>query len=125
MIKIFNIEADGIDLKDLTIQDEGFAFGVEMNLGIDGNDGADLFRFTVCDFLGFQKYILNEDADFIKNGICTLNNYNIIFIKKFDIDLLMEKLNYIFDEACQNPRNWKTIAHKLNKYFYWEYENEI
>lgn len=124
-IKIYDIESEGIDLKYFVPEDEGFAIGIELELGLTGAEMREVFRFTLCDKSGLLKYKIENDLDYSNSGIISLNDYNLLVMKNYDYNIFISKLNLIFEESVKDQNNWKTIAKKLNKYFYWEYQNDL
>ena len=127
-IKIFNVEFDAFenneDVYKVNDTADGFFLLVELELGLEGGNGSELFRFNICDLKGLNNRMKNE-VSLLKDHCLMLNDYNIIIMKRYSYDSLLKKLNEIFEKAVENSENWNVIAKKLKKYFYWEYENEI
>lgn len=124
-IKIFNIDFDSSEnleeIEKVQLKNNFFLL-VELELGLDGEKGSELFRFNVCDAEGLLNEIRNESKS---NSCLLLNDFNIILLESFKFDVLLYELSKIFEEVVTHTDDWKIIARRLNKYFYWEYEDEF
>lgn len=117
---------DNVNLVRFIPPRDGFILSIVLEIGFTESKGQDIFRFTLCDINGFNNYLLKYDEDFGKNGILCLNLYNIILLNKYSYESVINKINKIIKESFESciTKEWREIAERLSKYFYWEYEND-
>ncbi len=91
-----------------------FSFWVEVELGLDDSDGAEIFQFHFCSpsFLGRElkskKYILGR---------------HLIVVEEFnesDFKLIIEKL---CAQADERGMDWDKLSEYLSRYGSWEFED--
>lgn len=124
-LKVIDISCgiENIDLKNWKPDKEGFALGLEIEIGTEGSDACDLFRFTLCDVKGLMNTIY-LDRDYSNNGFVSLNGYNMVVIKDYSYQELVRIIDEIFNSIDTSNKSWHQVARQLNRYFYWEYQNE-
>lgn len=126
MLKIKDISSDEFtSLEDYTPPDSGFAILIEIEIGLDNNNRADLFRFTLCDEKGLVRFIINNDSEYDKSGILSLKEFNIFVVKNYNYNELIARIEQILNKVYKPDKSWKEMAIELNCFFYWEYQNEI
>jgi len=114
----------GTDLETFSADDRGFVLQLELEIGFIAENGSDLFKCTVCDQAGFKNYLLRDSEEFNSLGITSLQCFNLIIVKKYDLQIIKSYLNSILIECSEARSDWSSIAKALNKHFYWEYQNE-
>ena len=125
MLKIIDIYSDeGIDLEKFKPKDTGFITLVELEIGIENQEGTELFRFNLCDKKGLLNFI-NEDTQFNNEGIVELGSYNIFVVKEYNYVLLIKRINELFEKIYADDKSWNQLAYELSEFFYWEYQNEL
>ncbi len=100
---------------------EAFMFVFEIEIGTVDKEGADCFRFTVCN----KEWMVNcllKDREFE-----FLNDYNILLIDKFSIEIVCKAVNSKIDEINTSflTFKWPQKGLILNSYFRWEYFREF
>ena len=99
-----------------------------IDLDLKFKQGADSYRFSVCNFLGLKRSLLDHPsggAEFQKKGYVFLNDYNLLLLE----DYSYEKLICAIKDKIQNINVEKDTELYMNvimnKYFYWEYQREF
>jgi hypothetical protein len=134
MVLEANIKENGLIISDIWSMDienleifsppeEGFVIGIDLSIGPENGKGTDDFRFTLVDKKGLIK-ILEHDQSYIRAGITSINNYNLVVMDNYSYPKLEIALREIL-KSIDRSDNWSYIASQLNKYFYWEYEREF
>lgn len=92
-------------------KDDEFGILLELSIGLEGEEGADLFQIMVCT----PKFLMGK---FGMNNIVVGLHYLIVF--KYDYTMIYDKLKELF---CISGNNWSEISNKLSYYGHWEYQD--
>jgi hypothetical protein len=84
---------------------------LEMEIGLAGDEKADLFQVVVATPEGVRKHA-REDV---------ISKRGMLILSRFSSDVLKEALNQILSECAAD--SWNESVLKLQRYFYWEYED--
>jgi hypothetical protein len=88
-------------------------FAIEMEIGLTGDDKADLFQTVVATPEGLRKHARDELIS--KRGTLVLSSYSPQILRKVLEEILSE---------C-SAENWNESVLKLQRYFFWEYEDYV
>ena len=89
-----------------------FGFLLEVEIGILGQEGADLFFFMICTSEWFTNFNKNKNVVF---------GSHYIFMFEYDYTILRNVLLAYIDNIEQDT--WTEIAAKLNRIGKWEFED--
>ena len=121
MIEILELTVfDDVELKDYILKTDYFCEFIQMELSINKSEGYQYsFEFNLCDLRGFEKFILNNDQDYLNMNVCALKNYNLLIIKEYNYKVLLDYLSAIFTKAIKQSNDADTIAKRINEYLDW------
>jgi|CXWL01.1.fsa_nt_gi hypothetical protein len=91
--------------------DSAWHISAEAKIGTAGDEGSDLFVFSICS----DQWI----AEQLRNGPIAITR--TIVCKDFNVGNITSILEFIVAQ-CQG-RDWDEIAYKLNHYMQWEFED--
>lgn len=107
------MSSDIDDLKNYTPGNpDNFEVSITMNIGIEGEEGADNFQVTFCT----PKW-LQENC---KESEIFIPRHNLI-VQKYDYPAFINRLNEIC-KMCEG-KNWDECSDKLSRYFLSEFED--
>jgi hypothetical protein len=91
---------------------ERFRLQVTASIGVAGEDGADLFDFTVCS----PSWLAGEE---LYKGFAFQRH--TLLVERWDADLVERAIG----DLCRRTEgeSWEEIAQKLSRYGYWEFED--
>lgn len=112
----------GETLMDLDLSESGFFFNLELEIGEQEKNSADVFSFNICDEKGLLRTIWQDD-EFKEKQITNLGGYNVFVMKVYDLETLLRYIEGILNSIPENI-SWKQKGMLLSKYFYWEYQDE-
>lgn len=110
-------------LKDLHSPDEDiqtfeppdprdFGLYIELDIGPDSEEGADIFGTMVCS----ASWYLKEHGEEV-----SANRRGLVFIDEFNYLKLLQYFQDIVSSYEED--SWQQLASSLNEIFYWEYDN--
>lgn len=111
-IKSF-MSPDILDFKNFVPTDKkSFSFLLELEIGIKGEKGADLFSIEVCTPQWLLGNFQSSDIIFCKNRLIVFE-YNIE-------NIINEVKRYL---RSITGSSWEDVASEISKIAHWEYEN--
>ena len=128
-IKKTNVFDHNIELKDFINKRDFLNEFIQMDLSI--NNSAENysiyynFEFNLCDLNGLKKGILRQSKGYQNKGIIDLKGYNLILVKEYNYDTVIEYLDSIFShvmefaEGMGFSKDSDEIARYLNEYLGW------
>ncbi len=111
----------GSSLMDIDVTD-GYFLNIEMEIGEEGKNGAEVFSFNICDEKGLLRTVW-QDPEFKEKQITNFSGYHVFVMKRYDLESLLRYINDILNSIPENIP-WKQKGLLLSRYFYWEYYNE-
>jgi len=111
--EIKGIYSDCIDDLENYYRTGPFLFHLIVELGPQGEEGADSFNVTVCSPAGLEEYLMSD----------ILVGRHMFFMREFRFDKFkkfIEKTFLIYEED-----NWLDLAEKLSRYGAWEFEDYV
>ena len=121
-LQLKSIEGEfGSSLMDIDATD-GYFINIEMEIGEEGKNGADVFSFNICDEKGLLRTIW-QDPEFKEKQITNFSGYHVFVMKKYELESLLRYVNDILNGIPENIP-WKQKGLLLSQYFYWEYFKE-
>jgi hypothetical protein len=90
---------------------DDFSVGGDAVIGITGQEGGDIFSFTVCSPKWFAKQN-SEKAVFVRH---------FIFMNEYDDFALKGLIQELVRNTSGN--SWDEIALQLSRYLFWEFED--
>jgi len=108
----------GASLMDMDLSEGGFFVNIELEIGEQGKNGADIFSFNICDEKGLLRTIW-QDSEFKEKQITNLSGYNVFVMKTYDLESLLRYIEGILASIPENI-SWKQKGLLLSHYFYWE-----
>lgn len=87
------------------------AIPIEMEIGPDDDDGADLFQALVANKTGFRRY-----RQAVPGPVACPR----LFVLRFDWPAVKQRIESIVEE-CSGP-DWPSIVRQWRTYFLWEYD---
>lgn len=112
----------GTSLMDVDLSEGGFFLNIELEIGEQDKNGADIFSFNICDEKGLLRTIW-QDSEFKEKQITNLSGYNVFVMKKYDLESLLKYIEGILNSIPENIP-WKQKGLLLSHYFYWEFSKE-
>ncbi len=98
--------------KYVPIENDNFGFLLELEIGIVGKDGADLFNIMLCT----PKWLINNN----KNDEIIFGRHHLI-VFEYNYQKIYKTLNdYISNIDCEN---WEEIANIISRIAHWEFED--
>ena len=98
------------DIENLVVPDgQAFRFYVEAEIGVLGEDGADLFGFTICN----SEWLRANSTDFMPL-------HTFFLMNEFDFKLLWQSLLEFL--ARFEGDNWEDLCGALSRFTIWEFE---
>ena len=107
----------GTSLMDIDASD-GYFINIEMEIGEEGKNGADVFSFNICDEKGLLRTVW-QDPEFKEKQITNFSGYHVFVMKKYELESLLRYINDILNGIPGNIP-WKQKGLLLSQYFYWE-----
>jgi len=90
---------------------DNFCIGGDAVIGISGQEGGDIFSFTVCSPKWFAKQ--NNDKPVFVRHYIFMNEYNDFALKALIKELVVKT----------SGNSWEEIALQLSRYLFWEFED--
>jgi hypothetical protein len=106
-------DAPGSDVRAFHPEDPAcFALAVTASIGPVGEDGAELFQFTVCSASWLARQALPKGFAFQRHTL---------LLDRWDPDLAERAIT----DLCRHTHGdtWQEIAEKLSRYGHWEFED--
>ena len=97
---------------------DGYFINIEMEIGEEGKNGADVFSFNICDEKGLLRTVW-QDPEFKEKQITNFSGYHVFVMKKYELESLLRYINDILNGIPGNIP-WKQKGLLLSQYFYWE-----
>lgn len=90
---------------------DNFGFLIDLEIGIDGKEGADLFYVMLCTPKWLVENMKKEEI---------LVGLHYLIVIEYNYENLYKKLNELF---CINGNDWDEIANKLGYIGQWEFRD--
>jgi Immunity protein 8 len=107
------MSSSDIDLNSFwSDEEDNFGFNLEVGIGIENEDGAEIFSFQVCTPKWMQKHYQKDEIVFIRH---------VILVFSYDYKEIERQIT----KLCSNISgdSWKDICLKLSRYGQWEFED--
>jgi len=106
------LDSPDVDLESYVPQREAFCVAVTAHIGPVGEAGAELFNFDVCSPQWLEQLLLTDTV---------ISGRHMLFMDGFR---LRDLEAYIAKKASQaDGPNWATVAERLSRWGYWEFED--
>ena len=117
VIKSWSSDPD-IDLA--TFKSNGpYCIGVDFGIGLDDNEGEEIFGFMVCNFEGLMEY--HRKIAHLLPETFLLNGY--IIQESFSFEKLKRHIQILINDL--DAQDWSDLILKLEAIFGWEYSQEL
>ena len=91
-LQLKSIEGEfGSSLMDIDATD-GYFINIEMEIGEEGKNGADVFSFNICDEKGLLRTVW-QDPEFKEKQITNFSGYHVFVMKKYELESLLRYIN--------------------------------
>ena len=108
-----SLDWDGEALRDFRPEDaQRFRVTVTASIGPAGEEGAELFQFTVCSRLWFAEESLPKGFAFVRHTL---------LVERWDPELVEKAIRGL----CQSRDSdgWNQVATSLSRFGHWEFED--
>lgn len=107
------LHSPDIDLITFLPDDESnFGFLLEVSIGLEESEGADIFQLMVC-----TPAWLQSRCDPSK----VLWGRHMLIVSCYDIAAITQEINKLIERS--NESGWTAIAEKIGKFAHWEFED--
>ena len=90
---------------------ECFSIEIQVDVGIKGQEGAEIFSFNVCTAKWLEENYKDEIV-FLRH---------IILVPYFNYEMLKNRIEKLIKSI--HAETWNEYAEKLSRYGYWEFED--
>ena len=94
---------------------ENFCVLVQALIGAEGEEGAEVFYFSVCTPNALESRIPEKGG---------LTGKSFIFVRKYDYSLILNTIQSLCDKGSV-AKDWDEFAQIMTRYSDWEYEKSM
>ena len=96
---------------------------VDMDIGLEGSEGGDLFNLKVCTPRWFEDHEMTIRPNDPTHEAVRKNMFgrHYLFVSSFDEAKIEEEVQRLVHRV--EGKDWNELALRLSQFFAWEYEN--